>query len=242
MEKIINKILSLLNLKLVRVSKSASKQSTMLGAMVRYFEKGLVPKTIIDVGAAEGNWTLDAMKFWPTSNYLLFEPLEERKKQLKKMGDTYSNVKYVQAGAGKEKGEVEFYVTNDLDGSGIADNGTNAKKIIIPITTIDAEVDHLKLDGPFLVKLDTHGFEVPILEGAEKTLSKTKLVIIECYGLRIAPNSLLFWEMCEYMEKKGFKLLEFVDNVLREKDNAFWQCDAFFIPANDPIFSSNTYH
>ncbi len=60
--------------------------------------------------------------------------------------------------------------------------------------------------------------------------------------MRIITNYLLFWEICQYMEKKGFRLLEFVDNTLREKDNVFWQCDVFFIPSNDSVFSSNTYH
>jgi FkbM family methyltransferase len=242
MKNLFNNILLKLIQLLTNLSGASINQLTMKGGLLRAKKRNILPKTIIDVGAAEGNWSLDATKYWPKSNFLMLEPLIERKSKLDKLCKQFDNFFYVQAGAGSKKEEIDFYVTSDLDGSGIADNGTNSRKIKIPITTIDAEIERLKLTGPYLLKLDTHGFEVPILEGAVSTLKETSMVIIECYGLRIAPNSLLFWEMCQYMEKKGFRLLEMVDVVLREHDHAFWQCDAFFIPSDNSIFNKTTYH
>jgi len=99
----------------------------------------------------------------------------------------------------------------------------------------------LQLKGPYIIKLDTHGYEVPIIEGSEKTLKETQLLIIECYGFEISPFSLLFWEMCNYLKDKGFRLIDIVDIELRPKDGAFWQCDAFFVPDSSKYFSSNTY-
>jgi FkbM family methyltransferase len=242
MKKRLNNILLKLIQSLTKLFFSSNSQLTMKGGLFRAYNRNILPKTVIDVGAAEGNWSLDASKLWPNANFLMLEPLIERKIKLDQLCKQFNNFFYVQAGAGSKIGELDFYVTSDLDGSGIADNGTNSKKIKIPITSLDTEIERLNLKGPYLLKLDTHGFEVPILEGAENILKETSLVIIECYGLRIAPSSLLFWEMCQYMELKGFRLLEIVDVVLRENDYAFWQCDAFFIPSNNPIFNKITYH
>jgi hypothetical protein len=44
----------------------------------------------------------------------------------------------------------------------------------------DKRIDQLtvQLKGPFLIKLDTHGFEVPILRGAPATLLQTEGLIV----------------------------------------------------------------
>lgn len=216
--------------------------NTMLDALKRSRDFHHVnPATIIDIGAAEGTWTSKALNIWTTPDYVLFEPLQEREKVLMDFKQTHKNIHLVNKAAGDSSKEIDFYVTADLDGSGISDNGTDASVRKITVTTIDKEIDDLKLNGPFILKLDTHGYEVPIIEGSEKTLKNTQLLIIECYGFNITPSSLLFSEMCEYLKGKGFRLVDIVDIDLRKKDRAFWQCDAFFIPASSPCFSSNTY-
>lgn len=219
-----------------------SLAKSMEGGLYRSKKRAISPSTIIDVGAAEGRWSLSAKKYWGESNFIMFEPLAERKLILEKICKQHPGFYLVNKCAGQSKGSTDFYVTDDLDGSGISNNNSKTEKRILNITSIDDEVQQLYLKGPFIVKLDTHGYEVPILEGCKKTLQDTQLLIIECYGFRLSDNSLLFWEMCDYLKGKGFRLIDIVDVTLRKKDDAFWQCDAFFIPDKSDIFSSNTYN
>jgi len=203
---------------------------------------GLIPESIIDVGAAEGTWTEKAIKVWTKARYQLFEPLEERRDVLKKLQDTHpGQIELVFAAAGSKEGETEFYVSDDLDGSGIASAGSTGRIRKVKIDSIDAMVSRDQLKPPFAIKLDTHGFEVPILQGAEKTMQETLFLIIECYGFYIAPGSLLFWQLCQYMDKQGFRLFDVVDIMRRPTDQAFWQCDAFFIRKEHPVFQNNSY-
>jgi FkbM family methyltransferase len=202
---------------------------------------GDVP-TIVDVGAAEGKWSLKANRIFRQSSFVLFEPLLERRNLLENLTTIHSTFHYVGAAAGNEKSTIQFNVTDDLDGSGIS-SSTNATNNVrsIPVTRIDMVVEEKKLTGPFIIKLDTHGFEVPILQGCERILNDVELFIIECYGFRIADKSLLFWEMCAYMESLGFRVFDVVSLMNRPKDGAFWQCDIFFIKKDKEIFKYNSF-
>ena len=62
----------------------------------------------------------------------------------------------------------------------IAHNENNSNKITVNVSTLDKE---LKRD-PFLIKIDVEGYELPVLEGAQKILSNSELcgVIMELNG------------------------------------------------------------
>jgi hypothetical protein len=65
--------------------------------------------------------------------------------------------------------------------------------------------------------------------------------VIEVYGFHISPTCLIFHELSAELDKLGFRLIDIVDIMRRPDDNAFWQCDAFFIKNDHPIFLSNSY-
>jgi FkbM family methyltransferase len=215
----------------------------MFNGLARLRSIGLDPSTIIDVGAAEGIWTEKAAKVWKEADFLLFEPLEERKEVLAGLHSRLANKVFITfAAAGNEESAIDFYVSEDLDGSGIATDElpSNAKRTV-RLTSIDLQVSSSRLPPPYGIKLDTHGFEVPILAGARETLKDTLFIVIECYGFNIAPGSLLFWQMCEHMEQYGFRLFDIVDVMRRPADKAFWQCDAFFIKRDNALFEKKSY-
>lgn len=215
--------------------------STMKAGLLRCKARTATPSTIIDVGAAQGAWSYETMNIWNMSKYLLFEPLEERKQQLYLFAQQYRNVIIVNKGAGSSESKANFIVSTDLDGSRVEDGNNLHQTRTIEITTIDEQIKKHNLNPPFLIKLDTHGYEIPILDGAVEVLKQTSLVIIECYGYKITKDSLLFWEMCDYMLTLGFRLIDIVDIMYRPIDNTFWQCDAFFIPSNSVCFANNNY-
>jgi FkbM family methyltransferase len=247
MKNIIKKLFSLFGLELkkkhVYPQYDYFRNEQMIAGMQRAYSRGLQSVgTAIDVGAAEGSWSLSAREIWPDAEYILFEPLHERKTILQNLAEQNPGFHFVSKAAGANESTLSFYVSDDLDGSGIAADTHGADKIrTVDATSIDIEIERLQLKPPYIVKLDTHGFEVPIIEGCASIIDQVSLFIIECYGFQIAPKSLLFWEMCRYMENKGFKLVDIVDVSLRPSDKVFWQCDAFFIPKNSPGLEINTF-
>jgi FkbM family methyltransferase len=214
----------------------------MRNGLLKLKKIGIPVNTIIDVGAAAGTWTTIARAIWPECSYLLFEPLEERQPVLSKLSNDHPGIYFFPFAAGKEDGEAKLYVADDLDGSGVSSDPDNSDKTrVVKQTSINAAIGELDLKGPYIIKLDTHGYEVPILEGCSAIIKDVSALIIECYGFRIAKNSLLFDQMCRYVDDLGFRLYDIVDIMHRPLDDALWQCDAFFIRKDHPVYATPGY-
>ena len=247
MKKIIHKFFGLFGLELRRkgvvvpVVTSPPARDTMQMALARLKANGFSPNVVIDLGAAAGTWTEKALPYFPQATFLLFEPLEERKKELEKLSSGNSQVFPVFAAVGDKEGKVNFVVSDDLDGSGIYDSETEGGNRQVNLVTLDGEWQRRNLSGSCLLKFDTHGFELPILNGAKHLLGHTEIIIMECYNFKIASQSLLMDEMIQFLDKLGFRIADIVDIMRRPEDKIFWQCDIVFIRKGHPFFNSNKY-
>src|SRR4051812_46680776 len=159
----------------LRALTPAHLNSSMEAGLTRAARTVTGVRTVIDVGAAAGKWTRLALPRFPDAQFLLLEPLRERLEVLERLRVEYPKVQFVSAAAGASTGETAFHVAEDLDGSGVSSAGRGNLRTV-PVTTIDEEVKRLDLPGPYFLKLDTHGFEVPILEGASRVLAEAPLL------------------------------------------------------------------
>ena len=171
---------------------------------------------------------------------MMVEARSEHEKGLQKTVLSYPNFDYVIAAAGNRVGSIYFDATQ-LFGGLASDTPFEQNCIEVPVTTIDTLVREKGFKPPFLIKLDTHRFELPILEGARETLAQSSLVILETYNFTIADRSLRFHEMCTHMEQFGLRCLDICEPMHRPGDGVFWQIDLIFAPANDKVFASNSY-
>jgi FkbM family methyltransferase len=212
----------------------------MAGGLQRCLDRGLNVNTIIDVGASNSSWSRMCMEYYPNAKYLMIEAQDAHKNDLEKLKTENNNVDYVLAAAGNREGTI--YFDNESLFGGLASETPFEKNCIeVPVTSIDKEIKKRNLKPPFLIKLDTHGFEVPILEGAQDALKQAELVIIETYNFQLNNDSLKYYQMCKYMEDLGFSSIEMVDSMLRLFDKSFWQMDTFFIPSNSKEFNYRGY-
>jgi FkbM family methyltransferase len=213
---------------------------SMVDALRGIAKRGHLFNTVIDIGASDGSWSLSLLEYYPTCQYLLVEAQPVHEEKLKIYCNEHGNSQYVLAAAGEERGQIYFDATEPFGGQA-SYTPYPSNSIQVPVTTIDYEVRTRSLKPPYLMKLDTHGFEVPILKGALKTLADTEVVVMECYNFRIAPECLLFFEMCEYLAGFGFRCIDLVEPLWRPYDGSFWQMDLVFIRNNRTEFAYRGY-
>ena len=221
--------------------KAKGIQFTMDAMLGRAQARGTKPGTIVDIGAAAGRWTQKCLNHFPDARYLLIEPLEERRAELEKLCTRFPNVEFTTAAAGEKPGEAVLSIASDLDGSGIYDNASGANTRTVPVVSLDTELHKRALPGPYFLKFDTHGFELPILAGATATLRQTTMLLLEAYNFQLTANCLRFHELCAHMETLGFRCADLADPMLHPRDNLFWQVDLVFLPKDAPAFIANTY-
>jgi len=235
----ISKLLFSLGYALVRIT-SQQAHGTMDGALRNIAGRKHFFNTVIDVGASDGSWSLSLMRCFPQCQYLLIEAQPVHEKSLIQFVKEHKNVQFSLAAAADSPGNIYFDASDPFGGQ--ASHMPYAlNNIQVPTTTIDNEILTRKLQGPYLIKLDTHGFEVPILRGASHTLTETEVIIMECYNFRITKDCLLFYEMCDYLEEHKFRCIDLVDASHRPYDNSFWQMDLVFVKDNRPEFLYSLY-
>ena len=214
-------------------------RSSMGGGLKWLADHGFHFNTVLDVGASDGRWSAECMVFYPKAKYLLFEPQPAHSKALDDFANKYrQNVVLVKKAVGALEGYTLFDASDPFGGALADKEGDHTIKV--GLTTIDATISE-QVATPFLLKLDTHGFEKSILAGSNNALEKCEALIIEAYNFKITEEALLFWELCSFLSEKGFRPIDLIDVSRRQYDNALWQMDLFFIRSNWKGFDHISY-
>ncbi len=215
-------------------------ETSLPSALKRCVTRDSTISTVIDIGASDGCWSRTARNYFPKAYYHLIEANPVHAQALEKLRSHWKNYDYSLAAAGDTLGEI--YLNSDDPYGGIASHVQyNSADLRVPVITVDRIVEQHNLQPPYLLKLDTHGFEVRILDGASQTLANTNLIILETYNFDINPESLRFPQMCQYLEDKGFRCIDICDPLFRGQDKALWQLDLFFVPKSKHFFQDNEW-
>lgn len=92
--------------------------------------------------------------------------------------------------------------------------------------TINSVVDDGSVPAPHILKLDTQGFELPILKGASNVLKDVLCIQLETQFKPMYKNQALFPEVKEFLEAHGFILRQLIVNGPYEGE--FLEADAYF--------------
>jgi len=235
------KLLGIANLAISPLGIQIYKAGLDMESAIRHMGKRAADvRTVLDIGASDGRWSKGAMRYFPRAKFIGVDPLVERELKLKSLKENNPNFDYVLCAAGEKESEtVALSVGDDLDGSTV--DGRQGVARSVPSHSVDAIVRQKQCVGPFILKFDTHGFEIPILNGAATTLPQTQYIVMEVYNYRHTRGTLLFHEMCSRLDFEGFRCFNMADPVHRPTDGCLWQMDLLFARKDNEFFRDSNY-
>ena len=109
----------------------------------------------------------------------------------------------------QSKDSIDLSESRNKDGRDSSSYGTGLnKERQVPVVRLDHYANDAKLEGLDLVKIDTQGHEVEVLEGMGDILTETKVVTCELMLYDYYEKSLSFAELETPLHKAGFKLYD----------------------------------
>jgi FkbM family methyltransferase len=196
--------------------------------------------TLIDVGAAEGYWSTAFAKRFPARHHFLIDANEVHLGNLTKLCQDNHRWQFALTAVGETTGEAYFDGSDPLGGH-LSTTPWNQRYHPCPVATLDHLLEKQSLPAPFMIKLDTHGVEIPILRGASETLKQTNVIVIEVYNFTFGGPAVPFWDICQHLLELGFRPLDVFDVLYREVDSAFWQFDLLFARSDLPLFQDSRF-
>jgi len=238
--RILNRLLAPTGFALQR--RDGGGRATAEDALERLRGRGLAPRTVIDVGAAFGDWAELAGRLFPEARVLLVEPLSEFAPFLEMRMRHLADATVIAAAAGRERGLARLHVHDDLVGTSLrTEPGLGTADREVTVLTIDTLVDEHSAEGPFVVKLDVQGAELDVLGGASSTLSNTVLVQLETLFFPFYDGAPELADVVAYMRSAGFVVYDVVDLGYRPLDGALAQADLLFVPESSVLREHREY-
>jgi FkbM family methyltransferase len=162
------------------------------------------PGWVIDIGANIGELSMSIMQRHSNQKFLIIEP-SSREMSASKRNLNRDNVTFNSSALWKVNTTLKFYHANNTGDSSLLPKDLSALSELIEARTLDSIVAELEIDQINLLKLEAEGAEPEILDGALKTLMKTKYVAADL-GPERGPNELPTYSECKSkLEALGFK-------------------------------------
>lgn len=188
--------------------------------------------TLIDIGVAEGTpWLYPNVTF---RRAILIDPIRS--------SDSYrtylSNGQYVflELALGSTEGEVQIQhnlsqssKSSILERSSATTLKDDYETITVPLRTLDGVLQEENEGGGSLgIKIDTEGYELEVLMGAEKSLERAEYVLLEASVSNRFEKNYDFNDVVNFMNKRGFKLAT-VLSAPRNREGMISYLDVCFI-------------
>lgn len=115
---------------------------------------------------------------------------------------------------GEHQGEILFSSVSSDDMNKVIDNQNN-HSITVPMRTLDSVIQESGISKIRLLKIDVEGYELFVLEGAEKTLSATEIVFFESWEKHFQSYGYSTKNIIDLLKRYDFTLYKIVDDILQ---------------------------
>lgn len=199
-------------------------------------------EVIFDVGANEGQTAVQFARAFPNAVIHSFEPFSVAFEKLREASVRYPRIKPIQQALGEAVAERILHVNSHSATNSLLPNapeydryqpkGWADERATTPIavSTVDAYCRQKSILFVDLLKMDTQGYELKVLQGAENMISSGKVATIfsEVLFASIYDGQAYFHDIYEHLWARGFRLVNLYGVGVNDQKFVSW-CDAVFV-------------
>jgi FkbM family methyltransferase len=184
-------------------------------------------RTVLDVGANEGQFIKTALALMPDAAIYGFEPNPESVKKLEKTDWGSNKVNILPIACGSKKATLQLNVSKFSPSSSLLKMeqrhldefpGTETEKTItVEVERLDHTVASLRaVQSPFLLKIDVQGFEGEVLAGATGIFNETRVIVCEINMASLYENQCTFDSLIAFLSQHHYRLVD-MGNPIRSR-------------------------
>jgi len=199
-------------------------------------------RTIIDVGANEGQFAKEILKVFPGAHLYCFEPLPEAFKKLNQWAEKQKGrISAFNYALGDQDGVFEIFnhlhhspSSSLLKTTEVCERHYPFTKeqvsVQVKVTTLDNWIDSLSapLSHDILVKLDVQGYEDKVIRGGKKILSVAKACLVEINLDQLYEEQPTFKDLFSLLSDLGYHFCGNLDQVYDDDGHVIY-IDAVFV-------------
>jgi FkbM family methyltransferase len=223
----------------------SSEYGLSLGEDVRRLLGERDEPRVIDVGANAGQWLQSFKSTFPNAHVVSYEPDERAFSQLRQAAAGLRNVECVQCALGTESGTTIFFRNADSVTSSLlvpakqerrlpyAEKLERMDAVDVEVRSLSDELKRLNISDLDLLKTDTQGFDLRVLEGAAREIEEGRIRLISTEALFHAEYEGQAWfhEILAWLTGRGFALIGIYDILHDETGRALFG-DSLFARAS----------
>jgi FkbM family methyltransferase len=194
-------------------------------------------RTVLDVGAHDGEFAATIRKVLPEATVHSFEPLPDIFQRLRSRNRGDRRFHAWNLAIGDQTGSFTMHVKNFPATSSLLPAGSLGKHFPhlttintqpVTVTTLDTWSQEVALHDGLLLKADVQGFEGHVLRGASRLLERSPVLLLEVSFEPLYAGQPLFEEIASWLAERGYRLQGMVEPIADPRTGRQLQSNAVF--------------
>lgn len=195
--------------------------------------------TVLDIGANEGQFALMIRKLLPDTAICSFEPIPDCYNKLIAHFHSDTAFKAFNVAIGDKEEMIEMNINDFSPSSSLLEiddlhvenfkHTSHSKKQLIPVKTLDSFSAQLNLLKPYMVKIDTQGYEDKVISGGQQILAGADVIFVELSYKSLYKEQTLFDDIYNALVRLDFEYHGNFEELLSPINGAVLQSDGIFI-------------